>query len=385
MASFAPPPVSALEPEEKFTPPPPTTLEPKSFTEHASDALSEFGDTVRGGVTGTAKALVDLPGFFESWIKENQAIGDKAVDAFKNGRYAEGATHFANLLANSVPGMGSASEQTAEDLKNGDYGKAVGRLAAIATLAKAPDLVSGAASLPGKVSEAAANNPNAVLAAKGAAKTAAGTAMAAKGLSLGPIGEVVGVGGGGTLARSGLRDIIQSVKNARSTESPKAAPASASITSEPPMAGPLNQLTDYFKARLQGQLGSAPQPGGASFEPAEAPAGKSPIEMPGSSTKFNPSEPSKEFTAEEYKKAAQTDKSGKLAKSLQASGIRPDDLQLLHDHATPEQVEEFWKQAAKEASDFHGEPVNPPNSAVSRSKTMEALKFYTDKADTSAK
>src|SRR5689334_4798771 len=42
----------------------------------------------------------------QGWIQQNQELGQRALDAFKAGNYAEGLRHGSNYLANMVPGVG---------------------------------------------------------------------------------------------------------------------------------------------------------------------------------------------------------------------------------------------------------------------------------------
>lgn len=74
---------------------------------------------------GIAKSTAELPG---QMLKGQGALLKKAQDAWKSGALSSAASHFINYL---VPLIGQASDQAGDEVKSGEYGKAVGHTAGV--------------------------------------------------------------------------------------------------------------------------------------------------------------------------------------------------------------------------------------------------------------
>ena len=272
-------------------------LPPKPFAEHLSNILSEFGQDVGGAVTGTGKALLDIPGFLESWQQDNNAIAGRAAGAFKSGDYVNGVKHLAYLASQIMPGMGAAGEKMGDALDRGDYDSAAGQALALLTVAKAPDMVSG---LAPKV--AAGFKAGGADVAAGAAKAGAGVAVNAVLPAGTPEPIRYGLGGGPIVW--GGKQIVEGV-----TKGMKAAwntPMGPGILERlPSLADYQSVLADYLTGKVKeakgAAAGSAPSsppmapaadqmfaprspvegaPAGGSSEPFDIPEGKQAVEMP---------------------------------------------------------------------------------------------------------
>ena len=101
---------------------------PKSFMDHLSDAAHEVGSAINpvNWAKGAKKVAENPSDFVTNWHAQNQAIGEKALEAFKAGNFGEGLAHSVNYIMNAVPGLGNASESSGDAFKNGEYGKGVG-------------------------------------------------------------------------------------------------------------------------------------------------------------------------------------------------------------------------------------------------------------------
>jgi hypothetical protein len=327
-------------------------LAPKSIADQVSDAAGEFKNTLGGTVSGIGSLLTSegRHQMATGWQEKNQELDQKVEDAIKSGNYTDAAVHALNRVVNTaIPGMGASLEQTAEDFKNGDIGKGLGRIAAVGLLAHAPDLaptvLKGATAAATKLPSIPQVSPTAI--------------------------DVAGLASPRLAHAMRLANKASSVLDNLKTSASPAPPAESATPSpsEPPMGTPLDQLTNYFKGKIAPESG----PAGNSPEPVEIPEGKQSIAMPDSGSAVRPSST---FTAKQYEDAARIDKSSKLAKSLNAAGVNPDTLAEVLAKASPDQKAQLWSQAAKEASDLHGEPVNAPNSPATEAKTLFYLRRY---------
>ena len=364
---------------------------PKSFMDHVTGALSEYGKDVSGAVTGTVKAAMDIPGFIQSWQQENSDIANRAIDAFRNGDTANGAIHLANLAMQIVPGTGAASEKMADALNRGDYDSAAGQALALLTIAKAPDAVSGIA--PKVAAGFKAGAPDF---AAGAAKAGAGAAVEAALPEGTPSGVKYGLGG--ALAYQGgsqmLRGVTAGLKAARETpmgpgllDRLQALRDPPDVPPAPPQAeaAPLQSLSDYFTQKVKASAPTASNSPGIPSkddEMLESPAGKAPLAMPALQ-----SSPAGEFGAAVPAPApppaawldktssglqvapeilARTKVAQTLAKNLDAAGVTP---QILDDlEKDPKAAKLFWDNISQTQG------VSKQAKYSASPKTIEAAK-----------
>lgn len=188
---------------------------PQSWKDQLGDAASHWWNMLKSGldphngVMGMMKALDNTGEELKS-----------AKESFQNGDADMTLAH----IVRSVPVLGPLAHSLRNQLSNGQYGAAAGDLAGVLTVPKVmetipeiPGTVAEAAGkvaeIPGKVADLAEANPNATLAAKGAAKIAGGVATTGAGHFVGPIAEAAGLPVSYGLIKSGAKDVAASLKN----------------------------------------------------------------------------------------------------------------------------------------------------------------------------
>lgn len=125
--------------------------------------------TMSQGIAEGVRHPIDAAVSYGAQTKE---LGDKAIESFKKGEYAEGIRHGLSYFLNAIPGVGKLLDEAGNKAGSGDYKGAIADTAALATMiagnkvaprvleaATEPGAVSGVASavakVPGKVIEAA--------------------------------------------------------------------------------------------------------------------------------------------------------------------------------------------------------------------------------------
>ena len=383
MGAFTPPPVSAIQPEEKFTPPPVESLQPeapKSFTDQLGDFGSHAWDMIKGGAQGLMHPIDSI----SSVLRNTSDSLDKAKEAYKNGDTGAALAH----SKNAVPVLGPIAKQMREEGDKGDIGAEAGDLAGFMTLGKAGELIPKVPAAAGRVAEAAPGVATAVSeAAKAGGKdVAVGTGKVAAGTALvkaGGLGESIG---GYELAKSGAKQVGTGLKSGyaalRQSLADTASARDAAAQPEPPMAGavpmqgpsaaeapgtqaPAGQYSQMTPERQAVQL---PAPDQELFGTLKKPVAAADAPHPEGAYPIPDAErtqPGAVAPKESYQRAAQTVKGRALARYLRLApdgGITTEEASRM----TPEQ----WQMAAQAAG------VNAPSPASVQVALTELDNLY---------
>lgn len=124
--------------------------------------LASWWEQVDPVAAGNAiiEALKDPGKAFQGYAGQNEALRQKAVEAWQQGDYPGAAQHSLNWLLNGVPGVGAALDKAGEEAKAGQIPAALGTTAGVATNLFGPELV-GKVPLPKSVRTPRLTNPNA--------------------------------------------------------------------------------------------------------------------------------------------------------------------------------------------------------------------------------
>lgn len=115
---------------------------PRTWVDSATDAAKEWWKQVNpvSAVQGLAQAARHPIDTAVSLSQGQGMLAKRAEESFKKGDYAAGVQHFLNYL---VPVIGQQTDQAGDLARQGEYAKAAGMTAGIATNIAAPELAKG--------------------------------------------------------------------------------------------------------------------------------------------------------------------------------------------------------------------------------------------------
>jgi hypothetical protein len=229
------------------------TAASSSFLDDIRDTVKQYWDKVNPvtQAQGVADiATTDPRKTIQSYGKSTQQLGQKALDAFKTGDYAQGVRHSINYLANGIPGLGSALDAAGDKSGSGDYKGATADTLALATnllAAKFGPKVLNAATEPGAipaaVSKAAAParavrdfvvQPGTGNIVKGAVQGATGVVGVVKSGFTNPEGTALS----GMVAAKGYENIQKGLAQRAAAQEAAAAEPAATPAANPSAVGP---------------------------------------------------------------------------------------------------------------------------------------------------
>lgn len=120
-------------------------------------AIGSWWDQVNPAkqVEGTAEAIRHPVQAAHGMAQQNVDLFNKAKGSFDKGDYAGAVRHGVNYFLNGIPGLGASVDEAGNKFEKGDYAGGTGDALGIGTNlvvgAKAPELMSDAMNLPGKV------------------------------------------------------------------------------------------------------------------------------------------------------------------------------------------------------------------------------------------